>query len=295
MKHPQKTPPIQWLPVFLAAAENLSFKLAAEELHVTPSAVGQKIRLLENWLNTELFKREPRSLSLTKEGKFYLTVARRVMAEYHKGYQEFTQLVNNSPFHLSSSLLVAQELLIPNYLSFSDFLPDTELCIDTRMSLVDFDKDNIDAAIRFGEGPWPRTEATKLCDVRAAPVCSPEYLRQNPIDSMSELRHHRLIYSSHELLDWQFLLDAPADKKLICDSYMNALKAASEGLGVALGFFPITNSWINNNALQIAVGKPVPTTWSYWACRATTNQHPAYDKFVAWAKQLFETIPVRST
>ena len=75
----QTPPPIQWLPVFEAAARHLSFKAAAEELCVTPPAVSQQIKVLEDYLNTQLFDRQGRSLRLTQAGSYYFRIAHNIV------------------------------------------------------------------------------------------------------------------------------------------------------------------------------------------------------------------------
>ena len=288
----KQTPPIQWLPVFEAAATELSFKKAAEQMHVTPPAVGQQIKALEDWLGVPLFERRPRSLTLTPEGEHYLSVAREVLQAHKRGYMEFKRRFQNSSFNISTSLFIAQEVLIPNYLSFADFYPDTELRIEARMSLADFDSDTIDAAIRFGAGQWPATQARKLCDVKVAPVCSPDYLKENPITDIQNLDQHRLIYSSAQLEEWHFLLGDKPHQKLVCDSYMAAMKAASEGVGIALGIFPVSNNWLNKGLLTMPFPALVPTPYGYWVCTPEQRSHPASEAFYDWAKQLFDQLPM---
>lgn len=292
--HYKQTPPLQWLPVFEAAATELSFKKAAEQMHVTPPAVGQQIKALEDWLDVRLFDRQPRNLMLTPEGEYYLTVAREVIHAHKQGFMEFKRRFQNASFNISTSLFIAQEVLIPNYLSFADFYPDTELRIEARMSLADFDSEAIDASIRFGNGQWPATNAQKLCDICATAVCSPDYLKQHKIESIQDLHQHRLIYSSAELADWKSLVGDNHSNKLVCDSYMAAMKAASEGLGIALGLFPITNNWINKGLLTTPFPTLIPTPFSYWVCTPETRPHPASDAFYQWAKTLFSQLPERS-
>jgi LysR family glycine cleavage system transcriptional activator len=293
----KQTPPIQWLPVFEAAASRLSFKQAAESLCVSPPAVSQQIRAFENWLGVELFDRRARKLALTEEGDYYLGVARKVLQAHTQGYVEFKRRLNKQSFNVSTSLFIAQEILLPNYLSFSDCCPGTELRIEARMSLSDFDNEPVDAAIRLGTGDWAGVSSKKLCDVYIAPVASPGYLLENPVKDITDLKHHRLLYSSSNLEDWTELglLESSGDPNknsaLVFDSYMTALKAASEGVGIALGLFPITNSWVNRGLLCCPLTKKIKSSYSHWSCAPKNYTHPATGAFHSWCKTLFDEIP----
>ncbi|MCG8667989.1 MAG: LysR substrate-binding domain-containing protein [Pseudomonadales bacterium] len=291
----RQTPPIQWLPIFEAAASQLSFKKAADQLHVTPPAVSQQIKSLEQWLGVQLFERHARRLSLTAEGEFYLQIARKVMQSHKQGYLEFQRRFHNTSLHVSAPLFVTQEILIPNYLSFNDYSPATELRIEARMSLVDFDVEPMDAAIRFGNGDWPGLDCRRLCHANIVPVCSERYLQANSIKDIDELLNHRLIYSSPEMRDWSPLFPQLAEiehSKLVCDSYLSAIKSASEGLGIALALLPATNQWINDGRLVLPLDFNVATDSGYWVVAPQRDsQSQVVDAFYQWSKSLFDKLP----
>ncbi len=290
----RKTPPIQWLPVFEAAASQLSFKKAAEILCVTPPAVSQQIKALENWLGVALFTRQTRQLALTAEGEFYLDVAREVLHAHTQGYAGFKRRFDERSFKISTSVFVAQELLIPNYLSFADFCSDTELRIEAGMSLVDLENEAIDATIRFGSGNWPNITSHKLCNIDIAPVCSPNYFSKNPIRKIDDLKNHKLIMTAGMFEVWeQWGLGENLSNQecMVCDSYMSVMKAASEGLGVTMGFFPIANSWVNKGLLVAPFTQRTTTPYAYWVCYPSNHPHPATEAFLKWSESVFEQIP----
>ena len=119
---------------------------------MTPPAVSQQIKAFETWLGVKLFDRRARQLTLTVEGELYLRIAREVLQAHTQGYVGFRRRFDERSFRISTSIFIAQELLLPNYLSFPDFCGDTELRIEAGMSLVDFETESIDATIRFGTG-----------------------------------------------------------------------------------------------------------------------------------------------
>lgn len=284
-------PPIQWLVTFECAASTLSFKRAAELLNVSPSAVSQQIKTLEGWLDTPLFERHTRSISLTPAGVHYHQVAASLVQTHRRGHAEFLRRFHNTSLHVSAPLFVAQELMIPGYLSFSDFLPDTELRIEARSSYVDFDAEPIDVAIRFGDGHWPQLDVRKLCEVALAPVCSEAYLRENPMQTLQDLRQQKLIVPMAESPLWQTVLGESAlneNNLLICDSYLAAITSASKGLGVVLALLPSSNNWINDGRLVMPFDIQIATPFAYWMVTPQSNEvSEELSAFYRWAKALF--------
>lgn len=287
-------PPIQWLVVFEAVVKELSFKKAADRLHVSPPAISQQIKSLEQWLGVPLFERHARRISLTPAGTFYSEVAINLVRAHKQGHLEFLRRYKTRSLHVSAPLFIAQEFMIPNYRSFKDFLPDTELRIETRSSYVDFDAEPLDAAIRYGDGQWPTLNCQLLCATYITPVCSPEYLAKNPLDDIRELSSHQLISPTMDLDHWGVLLGKPADQHadiLVCDSYLGAIKAASEGLGVTLALLPSTNEWINDGRLVLPLSVKVQTPQGYWGVAPKHSGRPAeVEAFYRWAGSLFDNL-----
>jgi LysR family glycine cleavage system transcriptional activator len=136
-------------------------------------------------------------------GRRRVAIARKVLHAHRHCYVWFRCRFDERLFRISTSIFVAQELLLPNYLSFPDFFDDTELRIESGMSLVDFDTESIDATIRFGSEGWPNITSQKLCDIGTAPVFSPDYLLKNSIRQLADLKCHRLIMTSLMFENWE--------------------------------------------------------------------------------------------
>lgn len=299
MKYKQ-TPPIQYIPVFEAAARHLSFKKAAEELCVTAPAVGQQIKAFEQWLGQPLFQRHTRQLSLTAEGSYYFNVSKEIMKKHHEAYAEFSRCFDQSVLIISTTLFVAQELIMPNYLSFKSFAPDTELRIEARMSHVDFEAEPIDAAIRFGDGNWPELECRLLDNATVSPVCSPSYAENNALCDISNLYKHRLIYAQPYITNWgPFFWKKDIthpNESIMCDSYLAALKAASDGLGITLAILPSANSWINDGRLVLPYPVQVDSKKGYWLVYPKAERlKPEIEKLYTWLKQIFHAVPSLNT
>ena len=295
MKYRQ-TPPIQLLPAFEAAARHLSFKKAADELCVTAPAIGQKIRAFEEWLQAPLFERHTRQVRLTREGEFYFEVARQVMAAHRNGYIAYRRQFNRSALRVSAPLFVAQELIMPRYLQFRDYVQDIELRLEARMSFADFETESIDAAVRFGDGNWPGLACRKLCDAFVAPVCSPSYAASHCFTAIEQLPEHRLIYAEPAIVEWERLFGgeprAAGAERIICDSYLAALKAASNGLGVALAILPTANGWVNDRRLTLPFPMQISTGKSYWLVTPKSRRsRPEIEGLYTWLKRLFDELP----
>jgi len=289
-----RAPPIQWLVVFEAVATSLSFKKAADQLHVSPPAVSQQIKALEEWLAVPLFERHARRISLTAAGVFYSEIAANLVRTHRQGHLEFLRRFQNPSLHVSAPLFIAQDFMIPNYQSFQDFLPNTELRIEARSSYVDFKAEPLDAAIRFGDGQWPELDRRLLCGIHLAPVCSPEYAAENNLNSIHDLHHQKLITATTDLSQWSMLLGEPIEQRsdiLICDSYLAAVKAASEGLGITLALLPSTNAWIHDGRLVLPFNAKISTTQGYWMVAPKRSQRrKEVEAFYGWACSLFENL-----
>lgn len=295
------TPPIQFIPVFEAAARHLSFKLAAQELCVSAPAVAQQVKAFEHWLGQSLFNRHTRALSLTEEGVFYFEVAQKTMKDHCLGHLDYVKRFEKCSLTVSAPFFVAQELLMPNYLKFSDYASDTELRIETRKSYVDFDNEAIDAAVRFGDGKWSDLNCRLLSKAMVAPVYGPSYELSDSLCEISELHKHRLIYANPEMMNWGELFWAEGVEQefdnIICDSYISAIKAAENGLGVALGIFPTLNSWINDKRLILPFDDVIETDRGFWLVSPKKKslqidkQLAELEALYCWVKDVFDNIP----
>jgi LysR family transcriptional regulator, glycine cleavage system transcriptional activator len=248
-------PPIQLLTAFETAARLGGFKRAAEELHVTPSALSQAIRKLEEALGRQLFHRHTRKVELTDAGRSFYQLADEVLVAYASGFERFARAFERPVLRVSMVSFVAYEVVLPALHEFHRDHPDVEIRIETSDHLVDFRSEPTDAAIRLGNGSWPGTRAWPLDTLEASVVCSPALLTKFPIRSLSDLERHTLIVARSTHDDWKRVADAlgvdaiPSRGRLVVDSYLASMVAAEQGLGVALAVFPTTEAWVKKGRL----------------------------------------------
>ncbi|HDR9502527.1 TPA: transcriptional regulator GcvA [Burkholderia cepacia] len=237
------------LRAFEASARHQSFSAAAAELHVTPAAVGQLVRVLEEWLGTPLFRRGT-------SGRLRLVpteAAERALPDIRAGFDRLTVGLERLKEGSASGVLTvaispafAAKWLLPRIERFQSGWPGTDVRLDTNLKPVDFVTQQIDIGVRYGTGSWPGLVAEKLMDEDVYPVCSPELLRggarlQNPADLARETLIHDLSMDSRTGFPaWDTWLqkagvpDVATGRGMRINNSAAVLQAAIDGHGVAL-------------------------------------------------------------
>jgi DNA-binding transcriptional LysR family regulator len=291
-----RPPPLQWLPAFEATARLLSFSKAAQELHVTTSAVSQQVKQLEAYLGQSLFQRLARRVELTDAGLAYARLAADLLQRYRQGHEAFTQRYSRPALRISMTPLVAYELVLPALGRFQAEHPDLDLHIDASMALVDFDDASVDAALRFGLGPWKGLEAMPLSRCRLVFVTAPKLAARHKVKSLADLSKYILIHQRADRSDWdqvgQRLLGAPVPRKgdLVLDSNLAALRAAEQGLGVAVAVLPLVQPWLSDGRL-VSLMRPIDLSMGdYFLFRPRDPRKPQLMQVHRWLKGLFESL-----
>lgn len=168
----RKLPSLSALRVFEAAARRLSFKGAAEELNVTPTAVSHQIRQLEETLGIKLFERGTRQVRLTASGHQLFPPLRDGLDSFERAVAALRRTHGSKVATLSSTVAFMARRLAPRAGSFRDAYPDWTLRLDASNKPVDLDTE-ADAAVRYGGGRYPGLAVEPLFQDRFAPVCSP--------------------------------------------------------------------------------------------------------------------------
>jgi LysR family transcriptional regulator, glycine cleavage system transcriptional activator len=239
-----RLPSLNGLRAFEAAARHLSFTNAAAELNVTQTAISHQIRRLEEELGLRLFIRQNRSLALTPEARDYLPGIRAAFNDLRLATDRLLRKDNDQVLTVSTLASLAAKWLLPRLSAFQEAHPGIDVRITTSMSLVDFQRDDVDAAIRYGRGQWPGLRADWLMADQLFPVCSPALLAGNrPLRCPEDLAHHVLLHTSGASSDdWRLWLTAagmPANLStqpgLTFDLNLMTVQAAIDGIGVAVG------------------------------------------------------------
>ncbi|WP_342735305.1 transcriptional regulator GcvA [Bradyrhizobium sp. B117] len=239
-----RLPSLNGLRAFEAAARHLSFTLAASELNVTQTAISHQIRRLEEELGIRLFIRQNRALALTPEARDYLPGVRAAFNDLRLATDRLLRKDDDKVLTVSTLASLAAKWLLPRLTDFQEQHPGIDVRITTSTSLVDFQRDNVDAAIRYGRGQWPGLRADWLMADELFPVCSPSLLRgDKPLRQPEDLRGYPLLHTSNANSDdWRLWLTAaglPSDiarqPGITFDMIFMTIQAAIDGIGVAMG------------------------------------------------------------
>jgi len=239
-----RLPSLNGLRAFEAAARHLSFTQAASELNVTQTAISHQIKRLEHELGVRLFIRQNRALTLTAEASEYLPGVRAAFNDLRLATDRLLRREDDHVLTVSTLASLAAKWLLPRLSAFQEAHPGIDVRITTSATLVDFQRDNVDAAIRYGRGQWQGLRADWLMADEVFPVCSPALLKGGrPLRCPEDLRDHVLLHTSNANSDdWRLWLTAaglPADLSrqpgITFDLIFMTIQAAIDGIGVAMG------------------------------------------------------------
>jgi LysR family glycine cleavage system transcriptional activator len=240
-------PGLQSLKAFDASARHLNFTRAAQELHVTPAAVSHQIKELEEALGVSLFQRTSRHMQLTRQGQILKPAISDALEGLTRALQRIRQSDNPMRVQVTASPSIAAKWLVPRLDRFLDSVPGADVRIDVSSDPLDFDREDIDVAIRFGDGVYPGLNVEKLFHDTLFPVCSPELLKgPKRLREPRDLLQFTLIHMDWEAQgavwpNWRMWMKAAGVKDfndtrgLHFSQTSLAIQAAIDGHGVALG------------------------------------------------------------
>ena len=291
----KQLPPLNALRVFEAAARHLSFTKAAEELHVTPGAVSQQIKALEDFLQTPVFRRQKRSLLLTDEAQASLPVLREGFDKLVEAGEILSRKADAGRLTVSVAPSFASKWLVPRLDRFQEAHPDIDVWVSADMNVVDFAVDDVDIAIRYGPGRYAGLVTEHLMAEKIIPVCSPALLTgDNPIKRPEDLAHHTLLHDSGNDKDpgcptWPMWLKAAGvehkhgDRGLKFNQSSLVIEAAVAGKGVALAKAALALADLEAARLVIPFDLTTPTEFSYYVVHPPSKaSSPAVKAFKNW-------------
>jgi LysR family transcriptional regulator, glycine cleavage system transcriptional activator len=278
MAAPRLKLPLHVLPAFEAAARHGSFRAAAAELHLTPSAISHQIRLLEQAVGLSLFERLPRGLRLTSAGRSYAKTVTEVLARLRVDADELAR--GSKPHRLRISLpdFVAHLFALPALSRFQARHPHIDLEINATMALADVEAGEADAAVRIGPGQWGSLLSHRISEVFGTVVAAPglashaRALSQRgelPMVCLNQLEEHtRRTLSA-------IGLEAQPNRALRVDNYMGVVQAAQRGLGVAVIYATPAKPFEADGTLVALSRDPIPAPFAmYFVCRQGEAERP---------------------
>lgn len=271
-------PGLRSLRAFDAAARHLSFTKAAAEMNVTPAAISHQIRELEDQIGATLFTRTSRTMALTREGDILLAASTEAIDSLSVALQRIRKLKNHKQLRLSASPSIAAKWLVPRLERFLAKMPGADVRLDVSHTPVDFERDGIDVAIRFGEGKYPGTHIDLLFHDHVFPVCSPKLMHgATPLKTPRDLLKHPLIHLDWEAQglawpNWRMWMAAAGIRDFDETAGLHfgqtslAVQAAIDGQGVALGDSNLVADDLAAGRLvkPFELSLKAPPQFSYW-------------------------------
>jgi len=239
-------PPLTALLAFERAASQLSFRRAARDLALSPSAISHQIRGLEAQFGTKLFVRGARSVRLTADGERYLAKVSVALAMLQDASREMQKHRRDSGDELWISALpfFTSTVLLPALADFKRRHPGLTLRIEATHQYADFNASRVDVAIRYGREHSAGLKFEALIDVRGLPVCAPALIKGG-LRSPQDLARQVLIHLTSQPRAWPAWLNEAGIPQLTprghlwLDSVPAMLEAAEQGLGVTLAMAPL--------------------------------------------------------
>lgn len=240
-------PPLAQLRSFEAAARFLSFKKAANHLHVTPSAISHAVQSLEDFLGMKLFhrvssgRRQVTALVLTDAGKSLLPTLSRCFDDMEKAVVGIMDRGAADVLTVAIAPIFARSWLMPRLHRFVAAHPDVNIRINSTLDPTDNKQREFDVGLMYGRGDWPDLVSEMLLPENMVPVCSPALIQYDQtLDKPEDLAYHTLIHSEARLVNWAMWLENAGihglnpTKGLHFNRAGLAIDAAINGLGVVL-------------------------------------------------------------
>lgn len=285
------------LRAFESAARHMSYVRAAEELNVSPAAIGQLVRGLEESYGVVLFHRSrggPARLVLTDQ-------ALAALSDLQTGFDYLSAAVERLKSGGGATVTVtvppafADKWLLSRVESFRALHPSFELRLDTNGKLVDFNAERVDLGIRFGTGHWPGLTATQMMSEEFFPVCSPTLLTTaQPLKGADDLKHFPLIHDvsmryATAFPTWRTWLQRAGDDFSDAESGLQindsaaVIQAAISGAGVALGRSSLVSKDLEAGRLIRPFGEAQSCDFAYYIVQKEGAEvEPAVDAFKQW-------------
>lgn len=285
-------PPLTALQAFETIARRKSFSLAAEELHLTPSAVSHQVAKLESLLNVRLFERSARGVELTPAGQQYLQRVASALGAINTATEDLRHGVQDT-LYVHSSPSIASLWLMPRIARFTELHPHISLMLSASHVHSDFQLGQMDIDIRYGLPNWPHLEVEAIFTEKIMPLASPEFIHQHTLHEPADLLRVPLIQSSVSVVQWPDWFGRfgdglrPERMGLRFDRAMMSLDAAVQKLGVALESSSIGQSLIASGKLQPVFEEPmsVEVQAHFMVYPARHASRPEVKNFVEWMRQ----------
>jgi len=296
MNTKRRMPSLRSLRGFQTAGRHLSFKLAAEELCLTASAISHQVKSLEEFLDLDLFVRKTRALEFTEPGKKYFEYLDGMFARLETETHQLWAQYGRGMIRLCVPPFFANEILLPKLHDFQAIMPDTDIRVSTQHSLVKEHSAETDISILLGSGDWPDLVTYPLFGRRLVVAGAPSLLKGFDNSTIKSLDGQTLIVHEnrpHAWRNWAKALDIEeptAGKVLRFDSMSTVVQAVAQGLGFAIVSWPLSKNWFESGALQrVFETEWITDEYFYLAHRPEESERLDIVKLIEWIIREFQS------
>src|SRR5205814_4758479 len=284
----RRLPALNALKAFEAAARHESFTRAAEELCVTQGAVSRQVKALEAGLGIKLFNRERQRLIITEAGRDYLAVVRDAFDRIAVGTERLLQRQNAGVLTVSTSPDFAAKWLMHRLGHFVEAHPGIDLRVSATTHAVDFAREEVDLAVRHGDGHWAGLDVVRMWSEQLFPVCSPKLVSgRNRITKAADLLKFPLL-RLEDWKTWSRWFDAagvadPVAHGPVLNRASMLIDAAVDGQGIALARTALAAWDLINGRLVRPIDISLKMSNTYWiVCPKATSALPKIATFRTW-------------
>ena len=286
--------PLNALRSFEAAAKHLSFKKAADELNVTPAAISQQIRTLEDYLDVRLFRRASRGLILTERAQLSLGSLREGFERLDAAVEMIRDTGQSDTLRISVSPSLASKWLVPRLDRFYEQNPNVIIKINASMALTDFKDGEADLALRYGAGNYAGLHVAPLLKETIIAVCSPSLLGESGSLTPADIAGLTVIHDDSSLEDessptwamWQKAAGievASGQRALHFNQTSLAIEAAVAGKGIALAKSSIAEGDLQAGRLVRLFDAELPVNFAHYIVCPKQNLRISHIKaFISW-------------
>jgi DNA-binding transcriptional LysR family regulator len=291
-------PSLDLLRGFEAAARNLSFTRAAQELYLTQSAVSRQVKAIEDHLGVALFARRHRALLLTEAGHELYRATAQALRQLGDAASRIRDRGAGRTLTVTATIGFASLWLIPRLADFRSRRPDIDIRIAADNKMVDLEREGIEVAVRYCTPKAAPAGAVRLFGEVVLPVCSPNSLtRSAPLTRPEDLSRHILLHFEPPdgitpWLSWTVWLEVMQQQglkpagSLRFSQYDQTIQAAIDGQGIALGTTPLVRHLIKQGRLIAPLAKKFESSRAYYLVTSSTaTGRQEVKEFSSWMLQ----------
>jgi len=285
----RRLPPLNSLKSFEAAGRLLSFTDAAKELNVTQAAISHQIKVIEEFLNVQLFERYPRRIVLTEQGKALLPEVTDSFDKLSLAIATVDKDRSSNTVNVRLAPSFAAKWLSPRLKYFWKMHPDININLYHAHPAVDFEREDFDIAVTYGTGKWKNVICDPLLSLDFFPVCTPSFMKNDkPLTNINNIRYYSFLHDANYecWVDWLNLAelnDINAKKGTIIDDTNVLIQAAIDGQGIALGSTVFVDDHLKSGKLVKPFNITLYNDFSYHVVSTKKKlSNPAVRAFKNW-------------